>query len=205
MIGWMRLLTLVLALSLGMPLSAQDAPAPAPLPRVILHTSVGDLTVEVDTVRAPVTAGNFLKYVDQKRLDGVTFYRVVKVADEFGFVQFGPQGDPKRTLPPIRHEPTTQTGLSHTDGVLSVARLAPGTARGEFTIMVGDQSMGMDAGHGSPDDNLGYAAFGRVVAGRDVLLAILGTPPDPDKNDRGAFKGEMPLVPVKVITARRVN
>lgn len=189
---------------LGAPLLAQT-PLPAPLPQVLIHTTAGDMVVEADTVHAPITPRNFLNYVDQKRLDGVTFYRVVKVQDEFGFVQFGPQGNPKRILPPIKHEPTTQTGLSHTDGVLSVARLEPGSARGEFTIMVGDQSQGLDAGHGAPADNLGYAAFGRIVSGRDVLLKILDTPVDPDKTDRGAFKGEMPLQPVVILTARRVT
>lgn len=185
---------------------AQDAPTPLtpPLPRVLIETSVGTMTVEADVVHAPITAGDFLKYVAQKRLDGVVFYRVVKVQDQFGFVQFGPQGDPERVLPPIKHEPTTQTGLSHTDGVLSVARLEPGTARGEFTIMVGDQRRGLDAGNGAPADNLGYAAFGRVVEGREVLVRILDTPVDPEKNSRGAFKGEMPGDPVRIIRAVRL-
>lgn len=197
-----RWLIALMALCAGA--AVAQTPPPATLPRVLIHTSVGDMVVEADTVHAPITARNFLNYVDQKRLDGVTFYRVVKVQDQFGFVQFGPQGNPKRTLPPIKHEPTTQTGLSHTDGVLSVARLEPGSARGEFTIMVGDQSQGLDAGHGAPEDNLGYAAFGRIVSGRDVLLKILDTPVDPDKTDRGAFKGEMPLQPVVILTARRI-
>ncbi|TKD50086.1 peptidylprolyl isomerase [Sphingomonas baiyangensis] len=195
-----------LAAIVAMPALAQDAPpAPAapPLPRVLIETSAGSMTVEADTVRAPVTAGNFLAYVDKKLLDGVVFYRVVKVQPEFGFVQFGPLDDVKKMLPPVKHEPTSQTGLSHTDGVLSVARFEPGSARGEFTIMVGDNSRGMDAGF-VPDDKLGYAAFGRVVEGRDVLLRILDTPPDPAKTTQGAFKGQMPAAPVKIIRARRL-
>ncbi|WP_216073862.1 peptidylprolyl isomerase, partial [Acinetobacter baumannii] len=70
--------------------TAVPAPGPAPaLPRVALVTSAGTITVEVDNVRAPISGNNFLRYVDQKRLDGAPFYRVVKVADHFGFVQFG--------------------------------------------------------------------------------------------------------------------
>lgn len=197
-------LVAVLAGATALPAQEVAGPTAKPLPRVAIVTSAGTLTVEVETERAPITAANFLKYVDGKKLDGTGFYRVVKVAPEFGFVQFGPQGDPKRTLPPIRHEPTSQTGLSHTDGVLSVARLEPGTARGEFTIMVGDQHSGMDAAPGVAGDGLGYAAFARVVAGRDVLSRILETPPDPAKSDRGAFKGEMPAEPIRIVSARRV-
>lgn len=205
--GGRRMVTAALLLMLGgMPALAQDAaPAePPPLPRVAIVTSAGNLTIEVDTRRAPVTAANFLKYVDQKKLDGVRFYRVVKVEPGFGFVQFGALTDVARILPPIKHEPTTSTGLTHTDGVLSVARLAPGTARGEFTIMIGDHSHYMDAGKGSPEDNLGYAAFGRVIEGREVLVTILDTPTDPAKTSQGAFKGEMPADPVRVVSARRI-
>ncbi|KQN40971.1 peptidylprolyl isomerase [Sphingomonas sp. Leaf407] len=175
------------------------------MPRVAIVTTAGTLTVEVETKRAPISAANFLRYVDQKRLDGVSFYRIVKVGPEFGFVQFGPHTDAKKYLPPIKHESTTQTGLSHTDGTLSIARLGLGTARGEFTISVGDQRRALDAAPGVPADGQGYAAFARIVGGRDVLLKILDTPVDPAKSTSGVFKGEMPAAPVKVLTARRVT
>ncbi|MEP9401169.1 peptidylprolyl isomerase [Sphingomonas sp. VNH70] len=197
-----RAIVAALAVVAAVPGAAQ-APEP-PLPRVAIVTTAGTLTVEVEVKRAPISAANFLRYVDQKRLDGVSFYRVVKVAPEFGFVQFGPHGDAKKILPPIKHEPTTQTGLSHTDGTLSIARLGLGTARGEFTISVGDQRRALDAQPGVPADGQGYAAFARIVEGRDVLLKILDTPVDPAKSSNGAFKGEMPAAPVRVLTARRV-
>ena len=189
--------------------SPTPSPTPAPnLPRVALNTTAGRIVVEADTVHAPITAGNFLKYVDQKRLDGVAFYRIVKPAEGFGFVQFGTAGDPKRLLPPIKHEPTSKTGIKHTSGTLSIARLAPGTATGEFTIMVGDQPS-MDADPTQPDDathtNLGYAAWGHVVEGMDVVNKILDTPTSPTKTQRGAFKGELPDKPVIITTARRVK
>lgn len=216
-----RLITLTLGL-LATPVLAQTSPAPLPqpgpapavaptpapaLPRVKIDTTAGSFTVEVETVKAPITAANFLHYVDQKKLDGITFYRTCKVADKFGFVQFGTNGDPKRTLPPIKHEPTTITGLKHLNGTLSTARLAPGSARGDFTISVGDQPS-FDADPSKPDDalktNLGYAAFGRVVDGMDVVLKIFDAPVDPNATVRGSFKGEVPAAPVKVLSARRV-
>ena len=217
-----RLITMTLGL-LATPVLAQTSPAPAPqpvptpavaptpataLPRVQITTTAGSFTVEVEVVKAPVTAANFLHYVDQKKLDGITFYRTCKVADKFGFVQFGTNGDPKRTLPPIKHEPTTITGLKHLNGTLSTARLAPGSARGDFTVSVGDQPS-FDADPTKPDDatktNLGYAAFGRVVDGMDVVLKIFDAPVDPNATVRGSFKGEVPAAPVKVLTARRIK
>lgn len=182
--------------------AAPPAPAPA-LPRVDIETSAGPIVVEVDTVHAPITAKNFLSYVDQHKLDGETFYRTVKVQDHFGFVQFGVSGDPKRVLPPIEHEPTTETGLHHTDGTLSIARREPGTAQGEFTIMVGDQRPSFDADPSKPGDNLGYAAFGHVVSGMDVVNAILDGAVDPAATVRGSFKGEVPAQPIKIISAKR--
>lgn len=203
-----RLLLIVAAL-FALPAFAQTSPAAAPapdakpLPRVVLTTSVGAITVEVDIVRAPVSGGNFLRYVDQKRLDGFTFYRVVKVQDHFGFVQFGVNGTPGKVLPPIKHEPTTLTGIKHTDFTLSTPRLAPGTARGDFTIVLGDQPS-FDADPAREGDNLGYAAFAHVVDGQDVVLKIFDAPNSPTATIRGGFKGEVPAVQVKILTARRL-
>ena len=183
-----------LVLALLMPLAAlaqtaAPAPASAANPRVAFETTAGRFVVEVEAAKAPITARNFLRYVDQKRLDGITFYRTVKVQDRFGFVQFGVQNAPAKMLPPIKHEPTSLTGIRHLDGTLSMPRLAPGSARGEFTIMVGDQPS-FDADPARPGDNLGYAAF---------------APISPTRTLQGSFKGEVPEAPVKVLTARRVT
>lgn len=205
------MLLLAIAIAIAAPAAAQ-MPAPAPvatpapaLPRVAIETSGGRIVIELETLKAPVTAANFLRYVDQKKLDGIVFYRAVKVADRFGFVQFGTDGDLKRTLPPIRHEPTTLTGLHHTDGEISVARLGLGTARGDFTISVGDQTQSLDAGHGQPKDGQGYAAFGHVVEGMDVVVKILDGAVSPTATRRGAFQGQVPVAPVVVVSARRVK
>ena len=176
-------------------------PAPAAgMVRVALVTSQGTIILDLERARAPITTANFLRYLDQRRLDGIVFYRAVRPAADFGFVQFGTQGAPKRILPPIVLEPSSQTGIKHTDGAISVARLEPNSGRGEFTINVGDQPS-LDAGSGSPADNLGYAAFGHVVEGMDVVKRIMAAPVDPAK---GPFKGETIADPVKLLSARRV-
>ena len=206
-----RLTVIGLALLAG-PAFAQTSPvstpADPPLPRVAIETSVGRFVVEIEVKKAPITAANFLRYVDQKRLDGITFYRTCRVEARFGFVQFGVNGDPKKSLPAIRHEPTSLTGLKHLDGTLSIARRGLGTAQGEFTISVGDQP-GMDADPSRPPDadrtDLGYATFGRVVEGMDVVLKVFGAPISPTATVRGAFKGEVPVAPVRILTVRRVK
>ncbi len=177
--------------------AAPAAPVPATLTRVVLTTDAGAITIGVDTKAAPITAANFLKYVDGKKLDGVSFYRAVKVADGFGLVQFGTRNDAKRTLPPIRFEPTTQTGLSHTDGTISMAMAAPNTATGDFFVVVGDLTS-MDAKDGQP----GFAAFGRVLEGMDVIRRILVAPTSPTLGD-GAMKGQMLAPAIRITTARR--
>jgi peptidyl-prolyl cis-trans isomerase A (cyclophilin A) len=198
-----RRLFVVLACLFAFPALAQtNTSAPKSPVRVALETSVGRIVVELDD-RAPISRRNFLRYVDQKRLDGIRFYRVVKVQDQFGFVQFGVSGAPKRVLPPIAHEPTSSTGIKHSDMTLSLPRLAPGTAGGDFTIVVGDQPS-FDADPARAGDTLGYAAFARVVEGREVVLKIFDAPVSPTATEGGAFKGEVPVTPVTIVSARRV-
>ena len=201
----MRKLLMILLWLLALPAAAQTAAAPPANPRVAFETEAGRFVVEVYADKAPVTAANFLRYVDAKRLDGITFYRTVKVQDHFGFVQLGLQNDAKRVFPPIKHEPTTLTGIRHLDGTLSMPRLKPGSAQGEFTISVGDQAS-FDAGSGSPEDNLGYAAFARVIEGMDVVVKIMDAPVSPTATLRGGtFQGQVPVKPVRVLSVRRVR
>ncbi len=181
--------------------AAQTAP-PAPGDvRVALDTDKGRIVIAVHAGKAPVTACNFLKYVDQKRLDGTAFYRGVGAPD-YGFVQGGAQNDPKRILPPIAHEPTSQTGLTHDDGALSMARYAPGSATGDFFIVLGKMPA-MDAQPQAPGDNQGFAVFAHVVEGMDVVKAILADPKSPTKGE-GVMKGQMLETPVRILTARRI-
>jgi len=181
------------------PAPAAAAPAPAPV-RVTLATSAGLILVEIDRAHAPVTAANFLRYVDARRLDGIAFFRAMRLAWGPGLIQAG-QNQPAKLYPPIAHEPTTATGLHHVEGALSMGRNAPGTARADFSIMVGDMT-GLDAHPEQPGDNLGYAVFGRVVEGMDVVKRIWSGPLDPARGD-GAMKGQMLVAPVRILTARR--
>src|SRR3990167_8825209 len=113
---------------------APAAPPPAATVKVTLTTSEGPIVLELQREKAPITTANFLRYVDQKRYDGATFYRASKTpnAPELGLIQGGVQNDPARVLKPIAHEPTTKTGLSHTDGAISMGRFAPGSATSDF-------------------------------------------------------------------------
>ena len=189
-------------------LPAEAAPATAvPAPtyatvRVTLTTALGPIVLELESERAPVSTAAFLRYIDQRRLDGTGFYRAMDLGRGYGLVQFGTRNDPRRTLPPIAHEPTGRTGLSHTDGTISMARAAPGSARGDFFIVVGDL-VSLDAQPaGSGGDVDGFAAFGRVVEGMDVVRAIMAAPTDPNAGE-GVMRGQMIAAPVRIESGRR--
>ena len=175
---------------------------------VLIETTMGDITVSIETERAPVTAANFLRYVDEDRFDGTHFYRAMHLdwgEPPNGLLQGGTQMNPDRVLDPIAHEPTSQTGLSHTNGALSMARYDPGTSTGDFSIMIKDQT-GLDADPTSSDPNLqlGFAVFGYVVDGMDVVQAIHALPPDPEKGE-GWMKGQLLAEPVEIVDMRRVE
>jgi peptidyl-prolyl cis-trans isomerase A (cyclophilin A) len=194
------------ALLLAALLLAPSAASAQATTRVVLATEMGEIVIAVETERAPVTAANFLRYVDEKRLDGTVFYRAMRLdwdPQPNGLIQAGTQFDPKRILPPIAHEPTNVTGVKHTAGAISMARNEPGTATGDFSILLSAQP-GLDADPTSEDPELraGYAAFGRVVEGMDVVRAIFDAPIDPDEGE-GWMKGQMLAKPVKILTAQR--
>jgi peptidyl-prolyl cis-trans isomerase A (cyclophilin A) len=213
-----------LLIALAMPLAAQEATSSphdaqtsvevAARPKTVnvaLLTSLGTIIVAVEVERAPITAGNFLRYVDQKRFDGSNFYRAMKLAQpgappeapRFGLIQGGTRGNLKRILPPIKHEPTTVTGLSHINGAISMARAAPGTASGDFFIVLGGLT-GLDANPAARDDKLGYAVFGQIIAGMDVVLRILDVPVSTTAGV-GVMKGQMIAAPVRILSARRAK
>jgi peptidyl-prolyl cis-trans isomerase A (cyclophilin A) len=213
----LRRFALALCLIAAPVLAQTPASAPAPAPaappappahvpatvKVALETSLGTITVAIEVERAPITAANFLRYVDQKRYDGTSFYRADPVQKDFGLIQGGTRNDPKRTLKPIPNEPTTKTGLSNTDGALSMARNGPGTATGDFFVIVGDMS-GLDAKPGAPGDNEGFSAFGHVIDGMDVVHQIMGSPTDPNAGE-GVMKGQMLKPKIAILKAHRVG
>ncbi len=146
--------------------------------RALIQTDLGDIEIELYQERAPVTVANFLKYVDERRFRGATFYRVVRLGNQpdndvkIDVIQGGlGQDDHESGLPSIRHETTRETGILHEDGVISMARLEPGTASSEFFICVGDQPE-LDFGGRRNPDGQGFAAFGKVTQGMDVVRKI---------------------------------
>jgi peptidyl-prolyl cis-trans isomerase A (cyclophilin A) len=153
-------------------------------PRVIIRTELGDFEVEIYEDRAPLTAGNFLRYVSEGRFEGAIFYRTVTMVNQpdneikIEVIQGGLADDPLGLgLPPVEHETTDQTGLKHLDGTISMARATPGTASSEIFICIGDQPE-LDFGGRRNPDGQGFAAFGRVVRGMDVVRKIQAQPAD---------------------------
>lgn len=193
--------SLLAALALLLAVPAVAAPDKV---KVSLKTSEGTIIVAVDLRHAPITAANFLAYVDKKSFDNSNFYRAARAKGgaPIGLVQGGIRNNPMRVLPRIKHEPTNKTGLRHVDGALSMARNEPGSATGDFFILVGNQPS-MDAHPGAPGDNAGYAVFGKVVSGMPVVKKILKAKTWPGGS--GAMKGQLIEKPVKILEARRIS
>ncbi len=177
------ILTAVLALSVTLFASAQVPESrPSALPHVVVETSLGTIEFEIDTVRAPQTAANFLKYVDAKLYDGGRFHRTVKPDNQpqndvkIEVVQAGTNRERAAELfPPIPLERTSVTKLTHVDGAISMARSGPDTGRNEFFICIGAQPE-LDFGGKRNPDGQGFAVFGRVVRGMDVVRRIQASP-----------------------------
>lgn len=200
-----RLLVALALLVAAAPLAAQTPPAPpAANPRVEITTSLGAITLELDQAHAPRTTANFLRYVDARRFDGTTFYRAMNLGQSAGLIQGGLRNAPGKLFPPVIHEPTSQTGLTHkAEGTISMAREAPGSATADFFITLGDLSS-LDADPAKPGDNSGFAAFGHVVAGMDVVRQIMAAPVSPTEGTP-AMKGQMLAPPVRIVSARRLK
>ena len=200
-------IALLLSAFAAAPALAQASPPPeavTPAENVVpvaIETSLGRIVVAVDRGHAPVSSANFLKYVDQHRYDGETFYRAMKVGDG-GLIQGGVTSDTKKLLAPVAHEPTSKTGLKHVAGAISLANAGPGTARADFFILLSDIP-GLDAGGEGGDAN-GFAVFGRVTEGMDVVKKIFEAPVSPTKG-KGIMKGQMLEPPVRILKAARVK
>ena len=152
------------------------------LPRVVIETELGEIEIEVDTVRAPNTAANFLKYVDDGMYNGGRFHRTVRLDNQpdkdvkIEVIQGAASATRIREFPPaIELERTSVTKLTHADGVVSMARSSPNSARDQFFICIGNQPE-LDFGGKRNADGQGFAAFGRVVRGMDVVRKIQAAP-----------------------------
>jgi peptidyl-prolyl cis-trans isomerase A (cyclophilin A) len=170
-------------------------------PLALVRTEMGDIIIEIYPDRAPITAGNFLRYIDENRYSDAAFYRVVRSDNQpdnsikieviqggIGFMAS------HQRRPPILHETTKKTGMLHRDGVVSMARAEPGTASSEFFICIGDQPE-LDFGGRRNPDGQGFAAFGQVKQGMDVVQAIHKQP----------AHGQMLVKPVKIIRIERLK
>jgi peptidyl-prolyl cis-trans isomerase A (cyclophilin A) len=170
-------------------------------PAVMLQTEVGNIILEIHLQKAPLTAMNFLRYVDEGRFSEASFYRTVTLDNQpndtvkieviqggIGFVESDSR------LPPIVHETTAQTGVLHKDGVISMARAAPGTASSEFFICIGDQPE-LDYGGKRNPDGQGFAAFGRVITGMDVVSTI----------HRQPARRQILMKPIRISVVRRID
>jgi peptidyl-prolyl cis-trans isomerase A (cyclophilin A) len=188
--------TLGLVLLAGLLPAATTGP-----PRVLLRTEQGDIELELEAGRAPVTTANFLRYVDRRDYDRGQFHRTVRPDNQPGrtvlieVVQAGVNpGQAARPFAPIALERTRLTGLRHLDGTLSMARDGPDSATSDFFICIGDQP-DLDFGGKRNPDGQGFAAFGRVVRGMDVVRRIQASPAD----------GQHLTPPIRIVSARRVG
>lgn len=175
-------------------------------PHVILETELGNIEIAVYVERAPLSAENFLYYVDNGLYDGEGFYRAVRPeTDPLGMGMELIQGgllSQETVTAPIEHETTKDTGLSHIDGVISIARDEPGTGSAAyFFISIGDNSFLDFEGKRNPDGQ-GYAAFGKIVKGMDVVRAIQSQETG-GASEAEATQGQILNTTVKIIKARR--
>ena len=197
----LRVLTALIVFVAGPP----QTPAVQQNVVVVFATEKGTIEMEVDRLHAPATAANFLKYLDGGFYDGGSVNRAVRPDNsvrhdvEIQVIQF--QIDPARRrdqFPPIPIERTTVTGLRHVDGALSMARNGPDTATASFSIVIGDQPE-MDFGGRRNADGQGFAVFGRVTRGMDVVKAIQTLP----TGSQGPYGTESLVPPIRILRAYR--
>jgi peptidyl-prolyl cis-trans isomerase A (cyclophilin A) len=173
---------------------------------VALETELGTIEIEVFATAAPLSAGSFLAFVEAGLLDGGSFYRTVSPANDHGepaiSVIQGGVTEERDHPAPVAHETTEMTGIRHEDGIVSLARAEVGTASGAaFFICIGDQP-GLDYGGMRNTDGQGFAAFGKVVAGMDVVHAIHRREAK-GPSESPYTEGQMLTDPVKILAARK--
>jgi peptidyl-prolyl cis-trans isomerase A (cyclophilin A) len=188
--------------------AAQAQTKAAPV-RVRVQTELGDIVLEVDQARAPVTAANFLRYVDAGHYDGGTWHRTVKMDNQpestikIEVIQAGVNPErAKEGFPPIALERTNATGITHKDGVISMARGAPDSATSGWFICINDQPS-LDFGGMRNPDGQGFAAFGRVVSGMDVVHRIQTAPSSSTRVTNAEAQKLTP--PIKILKVARVE
>lgn len=185
----------------ALPITAPAQQASPGTVAVRIETSLGTILAEIDSVRAPISARNFLRYVDSSAYTGGRFHRTVTMDNQprdtvrIEVIQGGANPSPTRTrFPAIPLERTNTTGLKHRDGTLSMARGGPDSATSDFFICVGDQPSLDFAGHRNLDGQ-GFAAFGQVTQGMDIVRVIQKRPAD----------GQSLKPPIEIVRIERVR
>ena len=176
--------------------------------KILIKTSEGDIRIELYAKKAPITVANFLKYVDGKIYDGASLYRTVRLDNQpqspvkIEVIQGGTNDDKtKNSFPPIELETTEKTKIKHLDGTISMARGEPNSATSEFFICVNAQPE-LDFGGKRNPDGKGFAAFGKVLKGMDVVRKIQSKE---TKIWEGNKQPQLLAEPVKIISIRRIN
>ncbi len=173
---------------------------------VALRTSQGDIIIELYSDKAPITANNFLRHLDEGFYDGSSFYRTVTIKNDNGTPKIeviqGGIGDRIKPFSAIKHESTDITGLSHIDGTISMSRYEVDTATSDFFICIGEQK-GLDFGGTRNKDGLGFSAFGRVISGMDIVRKINSLPSE-KKTENIYVQGQMLDNPVVIYKAERL-
>jgi peptidyl-prolyl cis-trans isomerase A (cyclophilin A) len=180
--------------------SRPNEPTKDPAAHVLIQTEHGDIELQLEPAKAPITTANFLRYVDGKFYDGGLFHRTVKLDKQpdnkirIEVIQGGMNpAREKEAFPPIKLERTIRTKLTHQNGVISMARDGPDTATSDFFICIGDQPS-LDFGGQRNPDGQGFAAFGKVTKGMDVVKQIQSAP----------AAGQKLTPPIKIIKAIRI-
>jgi peptidyl-prolyl cis-trans isomerase A (cyclophilin A) len=186
---------LAIGLALAAPALAQSPDAQAGLVPVAIDTSLGRIVVALDQAHAPLTTANFLAYADTHKFDGESFYRAMPYGAG-GLVQGGITSDARKLKPPVAFESSDQTGIHNVAGSIAMAAFAPGQAQAAFFIETTDIP--------AFDGAKGFAAFGHVVEGMDVVKQILAAPVSPTKGE-GAMKGQMLDPAVKIVKVTRLK
>jgi len=175
--------------------------------KVLIETTAGNIEIVLDSKKAPIATSNFMQYVKDKVYDGASFYRAVRLDNQrsdqphIEVIQGGINNDTLKRRGQIELERTTLTGLKHIDGTISMARSTPNSASSEFFICINDQPS-LDFGGNRNPDGQGFAAFGKVVKGMDVVKKI--------QNEKTTFYSSLGLNqlivdPVKIIKIRKIK
>ncbi|NND72096.1 MAG: peptidylprolyl isomerase [Rhodothermales bacterium] len=194
-----RLLVLIVAAILVVSCKSTEQ-APATAATVEITTTIGSIVVLINHSAAPITSANFMRYVDESRFDSAQFYRTVTVDNQpnnqilIEVIQGGLGSAGSNRLAAISHETTRDTGLRHLDGTISMARSEPGSASSEFFICIGDQPE-LDFGGLRNPDGQGFAVFGQVISGMEVVQSIHASPRN----------GQSLTPPIEIVSVRRLQ